>query len=440
MRSGRGCRGADSCDRERHQRQACAAPASLQARGDRAQRSVAAIGEDMLPDAHDWIGLLISLQVGRLRCTFRQCAACWEAVGIYGQATVTGEVVMEGGLRSWRKAATCACRLPAETAARRPPGRPLRILPRRPVQPGRISAGHGPTNRGRVRNEVTPEGVWKHPLLADDNIKQELSETRSRQKAYGNHHRAGYEPCAGEVRNEVTPEGVWKRQDRAFRFRRRPPSVRNEVTPEGVWKQCGQHDADQSDWSETRSRQKAYGCRSNFGHDVVPAIAPNKGREKSVHQLPASGPLVRRPLRPAPIPSAPPGPAASSQLAVPPSTDRRPPTARPPTAGMHAAGRRPRQGDGQGQHRAGPAPRQGLRAPARRRSPRPASQCRSPGHPVLLDPAQAVAPGQPAVRAGKPASGPGRVPRLNSREHVTLPCELRTSMWSTPPRCGCSPT
>jgi sugar phosphate isomerase/epimerase len=43
-----------------------------------------------------------------------------------------------------------------QTAVRAAVRQPGAAPCRRPVQPGRISAGHGPANQGRVRNEVTP--------------------------------------------------------------------------------------------------------------------------------------------------------------------------------------------------------------------------------------------------------------------------------------------
>jgi CRISPR-associated protein Cas2 len=57
----------------------------LQACGDRVQRSVfvATVGEDMLREARDRISQIINPQTDSVYI-FRECAACWEAVGIYG--------------------------------------------------------------------------------------------------------------------------------------------------------------------------------------------------------------------------------------------------------------------------------------------------------------------------------------------------------------------
>jgi CRISPR-associated protein Cas2 len=68
--------------------------AVLQAYGDRVQRSVfiVTLGEDMLREARDRISQIINPQTDSVYI-FRQCAACWEAVGIYGQATVSREAL-----------------------------------------------------------------------------------------------------------------------------------------------------------------------------------------------------------------------------------------------------------------------------------------------------------------------------------------------------------
>jgi CRISPR-associated protein Cas2 len=68
--------------------------AVLQAYGDRVQRSVfiATAGEDVLGEARDRISQIINPQTDSVYI-FRQCAPCWEAVGIYGQATVSHEAL-----------------------------------------------------------------------------------------------------------------------------------------------------------------------------------------------------------------------------------------------------------------------------------------------------------------------------------------------------------
>ena len=68
--------------------------AILQAYGDRVQRSVFIVtaGEDMLREARDRISQIINPQTDSVY-VFRQCAPCWEAVGIYGQATVSHEAL-----------------------------------------------------------------------------------------------------------------------------------------------------------------------------------------------------------------------------------------------------------------------------------------------------------------------------------------------------------
>jgi CRISPR-associated protein Cas2 len=66
--------------------------AVLQACGDRVQRSVfvATVQDDTLKEARDRISQIIDPDTDSVY-VFRQCAACWEAVGIHGQATVSGE-------------------------------------------------------------------------------------------------------------------------------------------------------------------------------------------------------------------------------------------------------------------------------------------------------------------------------------------------------------
>src|SRR6266571_1559043 len=64
-----------------------------------------------------------------------------------------------------------------------------------------------------VRNNVTPQGVWKlcPAGCSESPVACRWSETTSRHKAYGN--RAGLDPpvFVVGVRNNVTPQGVWKR-------------------------------------------------------------------------------------------------------------------------------------------------------------------------------------------------------------------------------------
>jgi len=66
--------------------------AILQTYGDRIQRSVfvAAIESDLLSQARERIGEIIDPGTDSVY-VFRQCAACWEAVGIQGQAAVADE-------------------------------------------------------------------------------------------------------------------------------------------------------------------------------------------------------------------------------------------------------------------------------------------------------------------------------------------------------------
>ncbi len=68
--------------------------AILQADGDRVQRSVfvATVDDAMLGEARDRISQIINPETDSVYI-FRQCAACWEEVGIYGQATVSHETL-----------------------------------------------------------------------------------------------------------------------------------------------------------------------------------------------------------------------------------------------------------------------------------------------------------------------------------------------------------
>jgi CRISPR-associated protein Cas2 len=77
-----------------HDRRRARVAAVLQAYGDRVQRSVfiATAGEDVLGEARDRISQIINPQTDSVYI-FRQCAPCWEAVGIYGQATVSHEAL-----------------------------------------------------------------------------------------------------------------------------------------------------------------------------------------------------------------------------------------------------------------------------------------------------------------------------------------------------------
>jgi CRISPR-associated protein Cas2 len=53
---------------------------------------IATFEEDMLREARDRISQIINPQTDSVYI-FRQCAPCWEAVGIYGQATVSHEAL-----------------------------------------------------------------------------------------------------------------------------------------------------------------------------------------------------------------------------------------------------------------------------------------------------------------------------------------------------------
>ena len=68
--------------------------AILQAYGDRVQRSVfvATVDDGMLAEARERISQIINPGTDSVYI-FRQCAACWEEVGIYGQATVSHETL-----------------------------------------------------------------------------------------------------------------------------------------------------------------------------------------------------------------------------------------------------------------------------------------------------------------------------------------------------------
>src|ERR1017187_9957716 len=84
-------------------------------------------------------------------------------------------------------AVTCASLLPAQTPADGQLSTWLWHPPRRPAQTTRIGAGHRPANRGRVRDRVTPQGVWKlAPVARQARLVKVASETESRHKAYGN--------------------------------------------------------------------------------------------------------------------------------------------------------------------------------------------------------------------------------------------------------------
>ena len=66
--------------------------AVLQAYGDRVQRSVfvCTVEAETLREIRVRIGEIIDPETDSVY-VFRQCAACWDAVGIHGQATVTEE-------------------------------------------------------------------------------------------------------------------------------------------------------------------------------------------------------------------------------------------------------------------------------------------------------------------------------------------------------------
>ena len=66
--------------------------AVLQAHGDRVQRSVfvATVEAGTLSEVRQRISQIINPDTDSVY-VFRQCAACWETVGVYGQATVADE-------------------------------------------------------------------------------------------------------------------------------------------------------------------------------------------------------------------------------------------------------------------------------------------------------------------------------------------------------------
>lgn len=66
--------------------------AVLQAYGDRIQRSVFILTVDaaLLTGARDRISQIINPRTDSA-CVFRQCAACWEAIGVHGQAVAASK-------------------------------------------------------------------------------------------------------------------------------------------------------------------------------------------------------------------------------------------------------------------------------------------------------------------------------------------------------------
>ena len=66
--------------------------ATLQAYGDRIQRSVfiCSLAADLLAEVRSRVAAIINPDTDSIYL-FRQCAACWETVGIHGQASATGE-------------------------------------------------------------------------------------------------------------------------------------------------------------------------------------------------------------------------------------------------------------------------------------------------------------------------------------------------------------
>ena len=66
--------------------------AVLQAYGDRIQRSVfvCTLEAGLLAEVRARMAEIINPDTDSVY-VFRQCAACWEAVGIHGQASATGE-------------------------------------------------------------------------------------------------------------------------------------------------------------------------------------------------------------------------------------------------------------------------------------------------------------------------------------------------------------
>jgi CRISPR-associated protein Cas2 len=66
--------------------------AILQAYGDRVQRSVFVCNAEpeLITEIRSRVAGIIKPETDSVY-VFRQCAACWEAVGIHGQAMVTGD-------------------------------------------------------------------------------------------------------------------------------------------------------------------------------------------------------------------------------------------------------------------------------------------------------------------------------------------------------------
>jgi CRISPR-associated protein Cas2 len=66
--------------------------ATLQAYGDRIQRSVfvATVEQDTLKEIRERVDGIIDQDTDSVY-VFRQCAPCWDAIGIHGQATVEDE-------------------------------------------------------------------------------------------------------------------------------------------------------------------------------------------------------------------------------------------------------------------------------------------------------------------------------------------------------------
>ena len=66
--------------------------AVLQAYGDRVQRSVFVcdLEAELLSEVRGRVSEIINPETDSVY-VFRQCAACWEAVGVHGQATVADE-------------------------------------------------------------------------------------------------------------------------------------------------------------------------------------------------------------------------------------------------------------------------------------------------------------------------------------------------------------
>ena len=66
--------------------------ALLQARGDRVQRSVfvCALEPETLRELCEHLNQIINPRTDSIH-VFRQCSSCWDAVEVYGQATVADE-------------------------------------------------------------------------------------------------------------------------------------------------------------------------------------------------------------------------------------------------------------------------------------------------------------------------------------------------------------